>query len=513
MKGFITGILVFLAGLTLYGQENGFTAALPAALPVGFWPEERRVTEMQVVHDLDGGVYIPYIADREFRVLKMGRDEEPRLYDPEGFESPGISVRNLKLMTGEPEQYTAFIGKKDGNDGLYIFGVTHRGEYSCYFAEERFGAASIFDYSLGCSPEGEVLVSILAGGRLYLLTGPGREDRPWTREEISSPSEQVDAFDFFYGMGGINYGWYRNFYDDQWEITLFSVGTQGRLIREKTGGSSATSRLDCRIFPTGISVFTLCRDRDIVLYQGKDGAFTKYLHFTAPVKVLQYRSVFGTGASMGLLIGQANGEELLYAVTRESSGVPVLKLLYSLPPGELLDIFITDDNRISLLYCREEAWRNALISSDGVLIKDNRLQIPGKPVRILYTGGNESPELYVLSVISGSAGQKNSVSAILVHCRFESAAGAWIVLQEPAISAALPGSDWHPTEIPALNPFYTEAKVIAAVSPEALAFFQTESGENQFLEKQSHAWSIRLNGVIYLATWAKNRVRLYRMEE
>ncbi|MDR2739839.1 MAG: hypothetical protein LBB68_08430, partial [Treponema sp.] len=127
MKKFIAGFVFLIAGLATSGQEN--TVILPA---VGSWPETGNVTDLELIQDIYGGMYILYINDGKFRILKTGEDGEFKPYVPHGFEGNLLSARKLSMISDGPEQYSAFIGTREGVEGIYLFGLNYRGELAYY---------------------------------------------------------------------------------------------------------------------------------------------------------------------------------------------------------------------------------------------------------------------------------------------------------------------------------------------------------------------------------------------
>ncbi|MDR2742293.1 MAG: hypothetical protein LBB98_09105, partial [Treponema sp.] len=74
--------------------------------------------------------------------------------------------------------------------------------------------------------------------------------------EISLPFERVEDFWVFHNREQkTNYGWYRVFREDHWELTLFLIGERGLTVREKTEFYLGIPCIDHRMALDGIPLF------------------------------------------------------------------------------------------------------------------------------------------------------------------------------------------------------------------------------------------------------------------
>jgi hypothetical protein len=499
MKGFIVGFIFLITGLTAGGQEN--TVILQT---LGSWPETGNITDLELIQDLYGGIYILYIADGEFRVLKTGEDGQFKPYVPHGFEENFLSVRRLAMISDGPEQYSAFIGTRDGIEKIYLFGLNYLGELVYYPLEETESSVPISAYSLISSHEGELLVFTLTDGGLSCISGGGRDDKITTIREISLQSEGVEDFWVFHNREQkTNYGWYRVFREDHWELTFFLIGDKGLTVREKTESYGGMPCIDHRMALDGTSLFTVLDDRNVSLYQISEGGFVRNFGFDAPIKVRRYIPGLLKKDAAGLLIGDDGTDEIVYGVSFEQSGVPVLKQLFSLPISSIIDIFFTGDDTISLIYSNDRAWRSALINLQNGLEHEGPIEALNESPRMLYTDSFFQPQFCVL--------RGNEEYGKLAFFRFEGR--DWGLLRENPVPPAISISLFQGEKNELLNPFYMENEIITMVSPGGLVIIDDENGEDQFVESDTHTWSRRINGVIFLATCSESEITLYRMEE
>jgi hypothetical protein len=491
MKKFAAGLVVFAAGLCLGAQE-----AL-IALPESFWPEQRLVTEMRALHDLRGGVYIPYIADDAFQILRSGPGEELSPYTPEGFDGDGLGARKLKAVEGGPERYVAFIGRGGGGESIRLFGFGFWDDLSyCPLPETE--AAAITDYALVPSGAGGVAVYTLAEGRLRSFSTGIRGGAPARSVEISRPGEKVEAFEVRRERDReISYGWYRLAHKDYWEITLFSLDDAGNLVTERTGPRACVPRLVYGVSAEGKAVFAITAGSAVSVCHAEGPGFARDLNFDAPFKTKTYSPALLTGLPVGLLIGETEGGEVFYGVSHERSGAPALRELFAGPGMEISGLFFADRNRISLVYRSNEMARAALINPAGGVIDDRPLPVSAEGA-LLFRSPLEENRLYALSE-SGS--KKLSLLSV-----FEFEDEAW----RPTGAIQIPR--FVPEKIDFLTGVRNDALLLMA-SPEALALLDIGASGAQTLEAQNHGRTGALNGVVYLAADSKDGIALYRIEE
>jgi hypothetical protein len=487
MKSFIAGLVVLIAG-GVGAQESSI------ALRDSFWPEPGRVTEMRVIHDLQGGAYIPYIAERAFRVLKTGAGGKLGPYAPEGFDGGPLVARSLKAISDGPERYVAFIGRS-GGESVHLFGFGfHDALRYLPLAETKAGA--ITDYSLVPSGNGGALVYTLAEGRLRSFSTGIRGDTPRQSREISRPDENVEAFGVRRERDQeIHYGWYRVARKDYWELTLFSLNDAGNLVIERTGSRSHIPQVGYGVSPEGKAVFIIAAGSAVSVCHAEGLRFVRELNFEAPFKVKRYSPALLTGGPVGLLIGETEGAEVLYGVSHEQSGAPALRELFAGPSAEFLELFFTGNNRISLIYRADQTLGAALLRPEGGIIADRPLPVSAEGA-VLFQHPLRRNRVHV---VSGS-GELRSLFT------FEFEGDAW----RPAREAQIP--PFFPEEIHFPFGFRNE-ELILMVSPEALMLCETESSGRQILEMNSYALSAAHNGVVYLAAGSESGIVLCRIEE
>jgi hypothetical protein len=490
MKSFVAGLVVLIAGMGLGAQEA------PIALWESSWQEPGRVAEMRVIQDLQGGVYIPYIAEGAFRVLRAGSDGKLCPSMPEDFDGERLRARNLKAISDGPERYVAFIGR-DAGDSIYLFGFDFLEALSyCPLGETT--AAAITDYSLVSSQNGGLRVYTLVEGRLRSFSAGLRGDTPRQWREISRPGEKVDAFGVSREPGQeISYGWYRIDRKDYWDLILFSLKDGGTLVLEETRSWFRSPRVEYGVSPEGKPVFTITAGGAVSVRHAEGPFFAKDLDFEAPFAVKRYIPTLLTGGPVGLLIGEGEETELLYGVNHERSGAPALRELFAGPMAEILDLFFAEDKRISLIYRSGQSLGAALLHSDGGVIADRPLPVPAEGSRLFR---HPLGDRRVYAASGAASGDACALSL------FEFEGETW----RPAGDAQIPG--FFPEEIhPPLGVRNNDLLLMG--SPEALLLYETQGSGRQILKTENYGRSVALNGVVYLGVCSENGIALYRIGE
>ncbi|MDR3124258.1 MAG: hypothetical protein LBU16_10850 [Treponema sp.] len=495
MKRFVAGLVVLIACMGLSAYWAGAQES-PIALRESSWPEQGRVTEMRALHDLRGGVYIPYIAEGAFRVLRAGAGGKLDVYAPKGFDRGPLGARSLKAISDGPERYVAFIGQS-GGESIHLFGFGFWDDLSyCPLAETK--AAVITDYSLAASKNGGVMVYALAGGLLRSFFTGIRGGAPRQSREISRADETVEAFEVRRERSQeITYGWYRVARKDYWEITLFSLNDAGNLVVERTGFRAAMPRLEYGVSPEGKAVFTIIAGSAVSVYHAEGLRFVRDAAFDAPLTVKRYSPALLTGGSVGLLIGETEDAEVLYGVSYERSGAPALQELFAAPSAEILELFSGGNNRISLVYRSKQTLGAALLRVDGGIIDDRLLPVSAGEA-VLFRQSPWSNRLYAVS----RAGSKEL--CVLSVLGFDGE--AWRLTGEAQIPLFIPEELQTPVGS-------RDNDLLLMISPEALMLYEIESSRQQTLEMENYDRSAALNGVVYLAVSSKEGIDLYRIEE
>jgi hypothetical protein len=497
MKRLVAGLVALIAGRGLFApwagaQEADLRESPPAAWE-SVWPEQGLVTELRAIHDLRGGVYVPSIAAGAFRLLRAGAEGALGPYEPEGFEGASLAARSLKAIGDGPERYLAFIGRgRDGGDSIQLFGFGFWDDLSyCPLAETE--AAAITDYSLVASRNGGVSVYVLAGGRLRRFSTGIREGAPRRLEEISRPDETVEAFEVRRERSQeISYGWYRVAREDSWETTLFSLDDEGNLAVERTGPWPRIPRLAYGVSPEGKTVLTLVAGSAVLVCHAEGLRLMRDALFDAPLAVKRYSPALLTGESLGLLIGEAEGTEVLYGVSHEQSGAPAFRELFAAPSTEILDLFPAGDNRISLLCRSNQTLTAVLLNPEGGIIAEGPLPASAAGSLLFRHPLGENR----VCLLSGAGEER-----ILTTLAFENE--AWRVIGEARVPAFVPEELLFPAGV---------RGPLLMVSPEALMLCDPESARGRVIPARRHALSAALNGVAYLAVASGDGIALCRIE-
>jgi hypothetical protein len=316
--------------------------------------------------------------------------------------------------------------------------------------------------------------------------------------EISRPGEKVEAFEVRRERDQeISYGWYRLAQKDYWEAVLFSLDDAGNLVVERTGPQTHIPRLMYGVSAEGKAVFVITAGSAVSVCHAEGSRFVRDLAFDAPVTAKRHSPALLTGFPVGLLVGEAEGGEILYGASHERSGAPALRELFAGPRMEILDLFFVDRDRISLIYRSGETLGAALIDSAGSVIADGPLPASAEGA-LLFRSPLEGRRLYALS----EAGSKES-SLLSV---FEFGDEAW----RPGETARIPRI------IPEKIEFLTgvrDDRLLLMASSEGLVLLDLATFGAQILEAQSHDRTGALNGVVCLAVSSEDGIALYRIEE
>jgi hypothetical protein len=489
MKSVVAGLSVLVAVMGVGAQEA------PLAVWESSWPETGLVTELQAIHDLRGGVYVPYIAEGSFRVLGAGAGGTLDRSMPEGFDGSSLAARNLRTISDGSERYVAFIGRDNDGDAIYLFGFGFWDALTyCPLGETK--TDSIADYALVPSRDGGVMVYTLSGGRLRSFSAGLREKAPPQRQDISPPDETVEAFAVFRERDqDISYGWYRVARNERREIILFSLDGAGNLAAERTGPRTLVPRLAYGVSPEGKAVFVVTAGSAVSVFHAEGLRLARDADFEAPCAVQRYSPALLTGGPVGLLIGESDGTGFLYGVSHEQSGAPALRELFAGPGAEILSLFFADKDRISLLYRSGHTLGAALVRSGGGIISDGPLPVSAEGAVLLQPPLGEN-RVYV---VSGS-GESRSLSALA----FDGA--AW----RPAAQAPIP--ELFPEELYGSLGLRNRELLLMA-SAEALLLYEGASAGRQLLRMNTYAWSAAHNGVARLVIASEDGIALCRIEE
>jgi hypothetical protein len=488
MKSFAAGLVVLLVGMGLGAQDA------PIALREGSWPERGLITEIRAIHDLRGGIYIPYIAEGSFRILRADAGGKLIPHAARDFDGDSLEARTLKTISDGSERYIAFIGRDKG-ETIHLFGFGFWDELS-YLPLEESGSAAIADFSLVPSINGGVTVYTLAGNKLRIFSTGIRDAAPVFSRDISWPGEKTEAFEVFRNRAQeISYGWYRVERQDHWEINLFSLDAAGNLTVERTGPHFKMPQVEYGSSPEGKAVFTIVSGNSVLVCHAEGPRFLRDLQFEAPFAVKQYSPALLTGGPVGLLFVEGDDTEFLYGVSHEQSGAPALQKIFTRPSAEFLSLFFLEHDRISLIYRSGLAMGAALLRSGGGVITDDPLLLPsGGAVLLKHPLGGEPAY-----VVSGS-GESPSLTS------FDFNGETW----RPSGETRFPG--FFPQELyPSLG--FRNRELLLMTTPETLMLYEPESGARQTLEMKGYARSNAHNGVVCLAISSEDGIVLYRIEE
>jgi hypothetical protein len=395
---FCLWVLVSLAASPLFGAETN-----SLLLPLGTIPVQGPVEELEVIHDLHGGMYVLYIAGGEFRVIRGTRDGNFAAYTPEGFDASVGKIsraRNLILSDTGPIQFAAYTGSTGGTEQVFLLALDFEGVLKYIPLWDGNSFQSITGYVLTGSQNGGAALFILSGGRLNAITGLGLQDRLVLNQSISLFNEGPDAFEVFYDVWSRQFfGWYGLNRGEEREIILFSLTEGGSPVRQSAGSFSGDVRLNYGRDLDGSISYTLLNGREIIQYRGHAGGFNRVGSFTAPVTVQLYYPPI-TEDGWGLLTGGTGSEQQVFGVLHTKSAVPIFREWLTIENGSLINMLYTPNGDIFLFYQHEGKLCSLFIN--GETKREIPIAAAGKDPAVVFITYEETPQIYILNEPRGN---------------------------------------------------------------------------------------------------------------
>jgi hypothetical protein len=491
-----------LMGLCLYGMGDE-----PVAVLMGNFPAPEGLSELGLIHDGSGGVYILCIAGGEVTIVRRGVDGAFEPYHPAGFPGGLRDARQLRLNDSGPVQYAAFIGAENGIEALYVLGLDDQAELSYYPLAETKTAASISRYALTVTEDGAAAVFALSEGRLYLVSGIGRAGGIPAALRISSTGDTVGDFGITgdYRQRHIG-GWYTNVREGKTEVNLFLRLGNALLLRKPLGSYTGLVRVRGGMTMSGETTVKLINGNRVALYRNSEAGIMPEAAFEAPSPVLRYFSTAETGGSRGLLLGGDEGKTTVYGVVHENSGAPEFPAYVTIEQGFIAEIFFTGERRIALLYNENHAWYAAAIDIDRGFEGKEIIPGAGKYLNLFF----ETPAEGRLYFTGDDAGE---TLGVYEFTQGGSGAPGWKKTKSPVVPEAILREGIHWDTRPAADSPPVVHTIFPLMSDSGLILYDPGSEKFQALGLKRYAWSRRINGTIYLAGYTGDTVSLYRMEE
>jgi hypothetical protein len=325
-RNLLIGVCLFLGGTSLFGRDSS-----PAFYPAGVFPAPGTITELKVLQDGLGNVYVLYAEDGRFRALKADGQGALEPYQVEGLD-PGIyGVRQLGLSGFGIGQYAAFIGSLNGSEGVFVLELDAAGTLRYYPIPEMRGLGKVSKYFIAVSPSKGAVVFVLSGGKLNCTAGIGGAGGLPVYVPVTGSGERIEDVSAFDVMADFRYplgrGWFTVNRDGKREAVIFSLDGNLLLHRKSIGSYTGGPRLVNSMNIKGDSLITLINKKHIELYKSDGSEFLRKQSFDAPETVSRYAAAL---ESFGLLAAGNGDAETLYGIKDAGMNAPVFeKLLVS----------------------------------------------------------------------------------------------------------------------------------------------------------------------------------------
>jgi hypothetical protein len=491
----ILGLLTLSPGLFGMEQEEPI-------VEFGSFPARETVDEFTVMQDLQGGVYVLYIAGNQFSVIRGDRDGNFEPYTVPQLEPGFQNPRNLSVNPPGFTEYAAFMADKMGILYVYLFRIDHDGDLLCAAILEAGQSGLHAGFSLGESYAESCNVYITIEGVLSCFTGAGRHDRPPVRRALSLAGEKVDRYGVLRKPDtSEHYGWYSVFREaDERNITLFLIHENGLVIREAIGVYTEKTEITGHITTQGEVQYTIIRDKGVRLFKETGAGFVPVAAFFVPVPVDAYISPGLSGFSFGIATGTEENKKQLYGIVNEDSDTPQITAWIEVTGTTAADFVSPDRKRCVGIFEKDGRLWSASIRVESTAVKPDGLA-PVEWGRYLFVN-QSTGRLWVYLVDDKRA-------ALLIHTYdgFHWEKTADIALPEgidPQTIRVEPGiSD---------NPFLLYTNFIFLGAGNNCIAGDISGKTWNIIPGRQRTWGRMINGYVFLAVHDEDLLTVYRMK-
>jgi hypothetical protein len=490
-------LCLFSGGAALFGRDVS-----PAFYPAGVFPAAGGITELRVLHDGLGNVYVLYVEDGRFRALKADGRGALEPYRVEGLDPDIYGVRRLELSGFGIGRYAAFAGTRNGSEGVFVLGLDFQGALRYYPVPEIQGLDGVSEYFIAASPSGGAAVFVLSGGRLSCAAGIGGTGGAPVYVPVTGGGERIEDADSLDMMADFRYplgrGWFIMNRGEKREAVIFSLDGNFLVRRESLGSYAGRISLRNSMNIEGDSIVTLVNEKHVELYKSDGSGFLRAQSFDAPETVLRYDAAL---KSFGLLAAGAEDAQTLYGV--KNAGINVFlfeKLPVSAGENETA-LFFEGADGICLVGRRADGWYVTRFDSRGRITGGEPLEGTGAGEKLFAYGARDRFRLYFFD------------PGRMVITTYEKQDTGWgapdPVELPPEIPAA--GADWDGAA--ADHPLFIEDRLIPVNAKGGTLLFETGPGRVSLLENGALHASRNINGTIYCAIHNDGEIALFRIEE
>ena len=507
VKNLFIGLCLFLGGTALFGLDT-----VPAFYSAGVFPAAGSINELKVLHDGLGNVYVLYVEDGRFRALKADGQGAPEPYQVEGLDPDIYGVRQLELSGFGIGQYAAFVGTRNGSEGVFVLGLDFSGTLRYYPVPEIQGLGGVSKYIITASPSKGAVVFVLSGGKLNCTAGIGGVSGLPVYIPITGGGERIEDADGFDVMADfrcpLGRGWFTVNRDEKREAVIFSLDGNFLVHRKSIGSYAGEIGLQNSMNIEGDSVITLINEKHVELYELDGSEFLRKQSFDAPETVFRYGGLESFGllsahavasAAVDAAAGAENAETL-YGVKDAGINAPVFeKLLVSAGRNDTA-LFFEGTDGIVLVGRKADGWDVTSFDSRGTITGEERLDEAGTGEKLFACGARNNLRLYFFDP---------ERLVITIHEKRDT---HWHALDPvelpPEISAA--GADWDGW--PAGHPLFREDRLIPVNAKGGTLLFETGTGRISLIENDALHASRNINGIIYCAAHNNGEIALFRIE-
>ncbi|MDR1949822.1 MAG: hypothetical protein LBQ38_10560 [Spirochaetaceae bacterium] len=435
----------------------------------GSFPVRGTIDEFEVVQELQGGVYVLYIADGQFSVIRGDRDGNFDSYEVPGLEAGFQNPRNLSVNPPGFTEYAAFMADKMGARRIYIFRVDHFGNLFCADLLEAGGSDQQIGFTLGESYTELCNVYIAADGVLSYFSGAGSGDRQPIREGLSRYGERVDRYGIIKKPdANEHYGWYSVVRDaGVRDIVFFLIKDNGLIIRKTLTGYTEQSKITNTVNIYGDIEYTVIDDTVI--------------------------------HDQGAVLFKGTGDDFIPIAAFEEADRPQISFLTEIPENTSVDFMVLNQNQYINIFERDGyVWSAVIDKTTNTLEPDSmapvdqgrRLSVKQEADKIRMSLINESRASLVIHEYDGSGW--NKITDIPLPDGIEPAA----IGIEPGISD---------------NPFLSFLNILYFGTGNKFIVGDIHDETWHVITGRRRIWGRIINGFIFLVVHMDDLLTVYRM--
>ncbi len=379
------------------------------------WQASGTVSEITVLHDLDGGCYALYVEDGSLKVVRAKKDGSTAPYDliPAGRTITG--VRSLRTPTSGLWRYVSFIGTENGKERIYLARLGFLGDLSLFESTlESEVAGVIGEVTLIQKAVGSVEVYYLSGGMLFHSRCEPDKTTVVTKERISESMDRVSSYSVYQPFNNdmLSYCSYVVVNTDG-ELSLRFIKSQGSLISYMGAilPVSVSARYGIYEKPDGLIFCQVIDGKNTSEYLFTETGIKNGFAINAPLTIEECNVVYLNNESLWFLV--CVDDELRTVYCTESTGrsnVKLSKLADTVQCGNSSQISIQADS-ILFLTKTSNGWVSVPISNSTSVGAESVLTglsetaqllwiIQGETIRALFLSNEET--LLTLSTFENS---------------------------------------------------------------------------------------------------------------